>query len=80
MLVDWLLLHEGPLAPAEVPVGLARPPNVKFFDVGHGNIAALIATGMVQQLSLPPANTSSLVTRLRFMLAKQLSALLKAVK
>ena len=70
MLVDWLILHEGPLSHAEVPARLTRPPNVKFFDVGHGNIAALIATGMAQQLNLPPANTSSLVTRLRFMFQK----------
>ena len=69
MLVDWLMLHEGPLGLGELPPA-ARAPNVKFFDVGIGGIATLIANGMGQQLGLPAANTTSLVNRLRFMFQK----------
>merc|ERR1719359_1093987 len=69
MLVDWLLLHEGPLAVHELPAAV-RAPNVKMLDVGDGGIAALIATGLAQQLGLPAANTTTLVSRLRFMFRK----------
>ena len=43
---------------------------MRFFDVGAGGIAALIGTGMATQLGLPAANTSTLVSRLRFMFQK----------
>jgi len=69
MLIDFLMIHEGPLGSEELPPA-ARSPNVRFMDVGTGGIAALIASGMGAKLHLPEANTSALSVRLRFILAK----------
>ena len=71
MLVDFLMLHEGPLLHDELPMALhARARNVQFFDVGAGGIARLVAKGMGSKLKLPEANTTVLANRLRFMFAK----------
>jgi len=69
MLIDYLLVHEGPLAAKELPAP-ARTPNVHFIDVGPGGIAARIARGLGGKLSLPEANVTSLAKLLRFMLGK----------
>ena len=69
MLVDWLIIHEGPLVLGELPPQ-ARSANVKLFDVGQGGIASLIAAGLGAQLHLPTSNTSTLASRMRFMFQK----------
>lgn len=70
MLVDWFVIHEGPLGEHELPLAARRASNVRLFDVGRGGIAALIASGMGQQLHLPASNTSALASRLRYILQK----------
>lgn len=69
MLVDWVMLHEGPLGAAEMPLA-ASARNVKFVDVGFGGLAKLIARGLSEQLQLPAANVSAVGAALRFMLQR----------
>ena len=69
MLVDWVMLHEGPLGPSEKPLA-ARTRNVKFVDVGYGGLSKLIASGLSEQLQLPAANASAVGAALRFMLQR----------
>ena len=69
MLVDWVMLHEGPLGVSERPLA-ARARNVKFVDVGYGGLANLIASGLSEHLQLPAANASALGAALRFMLQR----------
>ena len=68
-LVDFLMLHEGPLQAHELPPTV-RASNVRFLDVGAGGIATLVAKGMGEKLRLGGANITALATRMRFMFSK----------
>mmetsp|Transcript_58410 Transcript_58410/g.115963 ORF Transcript_58410/g.115963 Transcript_58410/m.115963 type:complete len:380 (-) Transcript_58410:275-1414(-) len=69
MVVDFLMLHEGPLQDMEMPPTV-RASNVRFIDVGTGGIASLIARGMGEKLHLDSSNITVLTTRMRFMFSK----------
>ena len=68
LLVDWLIFHEGPLAP--FPRGFVRPSNVHLFELPKGGMATLVGGAMAAALKLPEPNSTAIVNRMRHMFHK----------
>mmetsp|Transcript_57675 Transcript_57675/g.132409 ORF Transcript_57675/g.132409 Transcript_57675/m.132409 type:complete len:601 (-) Transcript_57675:395-2197(-) len=69
LLVDWFIFHEGAFSASNLPRGL-HASNVRFVDLKTGGMASLFGRTMSTALKLPAANTSAIVSRMRYMFQK----------